>query len=198
MAARMLLRLILALMVVLAASAAPAQSDPDWARSKLEEFARAPQPIQIQPKAGPQTFNIAGDARRVWDALGTSFGLHVLYDENIPTRPIQFRLENVDFSTAATVAAQMTRTFFVPVSSTDILIANDTPAKRRDLERYVMRTFYFQNMSSPQELNDMVNLLRTVFEVRFLVPQTGNDSIEVRAPQPTIDAIDSLLDSLSP
>jgi general secretion pathway protein D len=199
MAERMLLRLIAGLVVaLLALPLAQAQNDPDWIQQKLAQFERAPQAIVLAPKAGKNTFNISGDARRVWDAIGSSFGIQITYDENIPTRPLQFRLQDVDWGAATDVAAQMTHTFFVPISATQIMVANDTPAKRRDLERYVMRTFYFQNVSSPQELNDMVNLLRTVFEVRFLVPQPANNSIEVRAPQTTIDTIDRFLATMSP
>jgi type II secretory pathway component GspD/PulD (secretin) len=194
----MLLRLILLLAVTLSACAGLAQTDQDWIKEKLAQFGRAPQAVRITPKEGKQTFNISGDARRIWDSLAQSFGLQVTYDENIPTRPVQFRLQDVDFRGAAGVAAQMTKTFYVPMTPTEIMVANDTPAKRRELERYVMRTFYFQNVGSPQELNDMVNLLRTVFEVRFLVPSPANNSIEVRAPQETLDAIDRFMGSLSP
>jgi general secretion pathway protein D len=196
----MRLRPIVAVIVatILAASTgAWAQTDPDWIKEKLAQFERAPEPIQVMPKPGTQTFTISGDARRVYDTVGSSFGVHVTYDENIPTRPVQFRLQDVDFATAMKVAAEMTHTFYIPLSATEVFVASDNPAKRRELEHYMMRTFYFQDISSPQELNDMVNLLRTVFEVRFLVPQPANDSIEVRAPQATIETIDRFLATLS-
>jgi type II secretory pathway component GspD/PulD (secretin) len=83
-------------------------------------------------------------------------------------------------------------------TANQVLVASDTPAKRRDFEPYVLKTYYLTNISSPQELQDMVNLLRTVFEVRFLVPQPSNNSIEIRAPQATLEAIDKFLPTLSP
>jgi type II secretory pathway component HofQ len=195
----MRLRVLIGLFValILAASVGQAQTDPDWIKQKLEQFGRAPEPVKLAPKPGKQTLNIAGDTKRVYDSIGTAFGIQITYDENMPTRPVQFHLQDVDFHAAMAVAGQMTRTFYVPLTTTDVLVANDTPAKRRELETYILKTYYFHNISSPQELNDMVNLLRTVFEVRFLVPQPANYSVEVRAPQQTVDAIDRFLATLS-
>src|SRR5947209_2427908 len=117
MAAPMLLRLIAGLVVaVLAVPAAQAQTDPDWIQQKLAQFERAPQAIVLAPKPGKNTFNISGDARRVWDAIGSTFGIQITYDENIPTRPVQFRLQDVDWGAATDVAAQMTDTVSVPIS----------------------------------------------------------------------------------
>lgn len=191
---RVFIGLFVALM--LATTAGQAQTDPDWIKHKLEQFGRGPAPVKLAPKAGKQTVNVAGDTKRVYDTIGAAFGIQVTYDENMPTRPVQFHLQDVDFDAAMQVAAQMTRTFYVPLTATDIMVANDTPARRRELEQYVLKTYYFQNISSPQELNDMVNLLRTVFEVRFLVPQPANNSVDVRAPQATVDAIDRFLATL--
>ena len=53
--------------------AAPAQTDPDWLKQKLAQFESAPQPVRLTPKPGPQSFNISGDARRVYDAIGSGF-----------------------------------------------------------------------------------------------------------------------------
>src|SRR5581483_3901302 len=49
---------------------------------------------------------------------------------------------------------------------------------------------------SPQQLNDVANLLRSVFEVRFVTVQPQNGVLEVRAPQNTMDAATRILENL--
>src|SRR5207248_5075526 len=52
-------------------------------------------------------------------------------------------------------------------------------------------------ISAPQELNDIVNLLRTVFEIRFVTPHPQDNTIVVRAPIAVLDAATQLIGTLS-
>ena len=59
-----------------------------------------------------------------------------------------------------------------------------------------LRTFYVPGITAPKDLNDIVNLLRTVFEIRFVTPQPQAGTIVVRAPQRVLDAATQWMESL--
>jgi type II secretory pathway component GspD/PulD (secretin) len=77
-----------------------------------------------------------------------------------------------------------------------MLIAGDTAENRRQYERLAMRTFYIPGIDTPQALNDVMNMLRNLFEIRFITPSAGNSTLVVRAPQNLLDAATQLLESL--
>src|SRR5437016_5592492 len=57
-------------------------------------------------------------------------------------------------------------------------------------------TFYVPDASTPQELNDLTNVLRSLFDIRFVMQQPQNNTIMVRAPQRTLDAATQFMESL--
>ena len=59
-----------------------------------------------------------------------------------------------------------------------------------------LRTFYLPGVTSPQELNDIVNLLRNLFEIRLVTPQPGASTIVVRAPRKMLDAATRIIEGL--
>jgi general secretion pathway protein D len=153
--------------------------------------------VLVQPKQARSNFNLAGDARSIYTQIGNFFGIRVSFDESAPSRYVRFEIQNADFNLAMQVAGLMTHTFWVPVTSHEVLVAADTAAKRRELERMVQKTFYLPDATTPQEINDVVNMLRTLLEIRFVTQQPGTSSITVRASQPTLDTAEVLLKNLS-
>src|SRR5260370_3509533 len=80
--------------------------------------------------------------------------------------------------------ALVTRTFWTPLSSNEVLIAADNPAKRKELERWLLRTFFLPQTSSPQEFTEIAGLLRTLFEIRYVTQSSSSASIPGRGPAP--------------
>lgn len=77
-----------------------------------------------------------------------------------------------------------------------ILLASESPENHRQFDRMALRTFYVPGVSAPQDLNDVVNLLRTVFEIRLITPQPARQSIAVRAPERILDAATQFMETL--
>src|SRR5207247_5119371 len=61
-----------------------------------------------------------------------------------------------------------------------IFVAADNPAKRKDLEQSVIKTFYLANLSQPTELQDVVNALRQILEISRIQPLPSEGAIVVR------------------
>src|SRR5437588_2080163 len=94
-------------------------------------------------------------------------------------------------------ACAVTHTFWTPLEEKQILILIESPENHRQFDRLGLRTFYVPGISAPQELNDIVNLLRTVFEIRFVTPHPQDNTIVVRAPIAVLDAATQLIGTLS-
>ncbi len=152
--------------------------------------------IQLRPKSGRQTLNLTGDTRSIYNGIANAFGLRAIFDESTPSRTIRFSLQNVDFRTAIDTAALMTRTFWFPVTPDSFKVAADNAQKRRELEPMLERTFYLPDTITPTDLQDVVNVIRTIFEVRYIVQQPNANSITVRAEQRKVHDIERLLAGL--
>lgn len=172
----------------------PDDPDPEHAHT-LQLLASVDQ-INLQPAPGKKSFHLHGDTRQLYNQIGTAFGVTMLFDQGLSTRILQFDLDNVDFYTAAGLAGKMTKTFWAPVSSHDAIIANDTQDMRKQYERMSLRTFYVANVASPTELQDLTNVLRTIFDMRLVGMQPGRNTITVRGPRDQVAIATSLLENL--
>ena len=179
-----------------------AQSLRDLAQAPLE---RAPSFIEpspeeeelvLRPKSGRQTLHLTGDARSAYTQAAAAFGIKVAFDDSTPGRVVRLDLDKVNFAQAMDAIALVTHTFWAPSSLDEVLVAADNAAKHKELDRWVLRTFYLPEASTPQELNDIVNLLRTLFELRLVTPDPANSTITVRGPGAVVKAATKLLQTL--
>ena len=172
----------------------PPDQDPDHAHV-LELLASVDQ-IDLQPGPGKKNFHIQGDTRQLFTQIGTAFGITMMFDQNLTSRSLRFDLENVDFYTVMYIAGKMTKSFWSPISSNEAMIASDTPDMRKQYERMALRTFYVGNVSTQTDLNDLVNVMRNIFDMKLVTVQPAKNTITVRAPREQVEAVASLLDNL--
>jgi len=151
--------------------------------------------LQIEPTAVRADFHFQGDSRELLTEISKAYGLTASIDESVVSRRVRFDIQDVDFYTAMRAAGKVTRTFWSPLGPTQILIATDAVNYHRLFDRMAERTFYVP-VSSPQELNELANALRTLFDIRFVSPRSAGNTITVRAPQGMLDAATQLMESL--
>ncbi len=154
-------------------------------------------PVELQPRPGSQDFHYRGDARGLYEMIARSFGIRATFDQSFSSRPVRFEVEGVDFSKAVELAGMVSKSFWVPLSETELLVAADTPENHRQLDRMSLRSFYMTQASSAQELNDIAGLLRGVFDIRLVSANANKNLITVRAPRQTLDAATEFLNQLS-
>ncbi len=164
-------------------------------RHTLELLASVDQ-ITLRPQPGKKNLRLQGDARMIYTQIGQAFGVFMTFDQNLSSRTIRFDVDNGDFYTATTIAGKMLKTFWAPVASDQAIVANDTQENRRQYERLALRTFYVNNFNQPADLNDVVNIFRTIFEMKFVSLQADKHTITVRAPRAEVEAAASLIDNL--
>src|SRR5262249_20324387 len=152
--------------------------------------------INLQPAPGKKSFHLQGDTRTLYTQVGTAFGITMQFDQGLNARILRFNLDNVDFYTATSLLGKLTKTFWAPVDSHQAIVANDTTELRRQYERLALRTFYVGNISAQTDLNDLVNVMRNIFDMRLVSIQPGRNTVTVRAPREQVEAVASLLDNL--
>jgi Flp pilus assembly secretin CpaC len=152
--------------------------------------------INLEPAPGRKNFHLQGDTRQLYSQIGAAFGVFMEFDSNLTSRVIRFDLDNVDFYTATELAGKMTKSFWSPISNNTAMVASDTPETRKQYERMALRTFYVGNVSAQTDLNDLVNVMRTIFDIKLVSIQPGQNTITVRAPREQVEAAASMLDNL--
>ncbi|HWS16972.1 MAG TPA: hypothetical protein VN223_03120 [Candidatus Elarobacter sp.] len=173
-----------------------APPDGDSEHKHVLELLASVDQINLQPAAGRKSFHLQGDTRQVYTQIGAAFGIFMQFDQNLTSRVIRFDLDNVDFYAATQVAGMMTKSFWAPVSSHEAMVATDTVETRKQYERLALRTFYVGNVSAQTDLNDLVNVMRNIFDMKLVSIQPSQNTITVRAPREQVEAAASLLDNL--
>ncbi|HEY2496079.1 MAG TPA: hypothetical protein VGK24_03340 [Candidatus Angelobacter sp.] len=172
----------------------PPDDDPDH-KHVLELLASVDQ-INLQPNPGKKNFHMQGDTRQLYTQIGTAFGIFMQFDQGLNSRVVHFDLDNVDFYTATSIAGKMTKTFWAPISAHEVIVATDSADTRKQYERMALRTFYVGNVSAQTDLNDLVNVMRNIFDMKLVSIQPAKNTITVRAPRESVEAAASLLDNL--
>src|SRR5258707_1499780 len=170
--------------------------DRDQEHKHVLELLASVDEINLQPAPGKKSFHLQGDTRQLYVQIGAAFGVTMQFDQNLNSRNLRFDLDNVDFYTVMDLAGKMTKTFWAPVASHEAIIASDTLEMRKQYERMALRTFYVGNVAAQTDLNDLVNVLRNIFDMKLVSIQPGRNAITVRAPREQVEAASSLIDNL--
>ena len=149
--------------------------------------------VRVVPSSELHEFHFRGDSRALLTEVARTFGVSAEIDEGVVSRRVHFDLDRVDFFTAMAAATDVTGSFWVPLSETQVLVLRESGENHRLYDRMAMRTFAINSATNPQELTEVVNLLRTIFEVKFVQPEPLTSVVVVRAPVRTLDAVTQFL-----
>ncbi len=161
-------------------------------------FPQAEGPVELRPARGTRiTLKLADSSRAVYEAIGRQAKISVLFDPDYTPRSISVDLNGVSLLEALKIVAFESRTFWRPVTSDSIFVAYDTQAKRREFQQQVIKTFYFPNISSPTDIQDIVNALRTIIEVQRIQQMPSYQSIVVRATPEQMALAEKIVDDVN-
>jgi general secretion pathway protein D len=152
--------------------------------------------LTAKPIDGPRDIHYRGDSRGLLTTVAASYGLTVVFDDNFPSRRVRFDMENADFATAMQAASAVTKSFSVAVDDTVLFASADTPENHRLYDRMGMRSFYISG-GGPQDLNELMNSLRTLFEFKFASLNTASSTITLRGPKAALEAATQFLGQLN-
>jgi len=173
---------------------APAATPQSALTRRMEE---ATGPVELAPiSQTPIILKLSEDAKTIYESIGKLAGINVLFDPDYTSKRIRVDLNGVTLEEALQITALESKTFWRPVTPNTIFVAADTPAKRKELEQSVIRTFYLTNLSQPNELQDLVNILRTLLDTQRLQQFPSQQAVVVRGTPDQIAMAEKLIDDL--
>jgi general secretion pathway protein D len=99
-------------------------------------------PIKLAPVAElPITLKLSEDSKIIYETIGKLAGINVLFDPDYNSRRMHVELTGVSLLQALETLALQSKTFWRPVTPNTIFVAADNPAKRKELEQSVVKTF---------------------------------------------------------
>lgn len=171
--------------------AAPPAQGAEAARRELEERIAAIQPVpELRPISRQiSTLKMNNQPVKVlFETLGKLAGVNVIWDPEYQSSGKNFSIDltNTTLDQALDHLSVLTKTYWKPLSANTIFLTNDNVTKRRDHEDMVVKTFYLKNLTTPQELQEIATILRSVTDIRRVFTYNAQNIIMVRG---TVDQV---------
>jgi general secretion pathway protein D len=132
------------------------------------------------------------ESRTVFTAIARMAGISVIFDPVFRDAPVTVDLRNATLEDALNTVAGATRTFFRVTAPRTVVVIPDTPAKRREYEEQIVRTFYLSNA----DLKETMDLLRLVLDARRISPTTATNALTVQDSPERIAAAARLISAI--
>jgi general secretion pathway protein D len=167
--------------------------------SELHDITGISAPVQLKPVSDdPITLHMVEDSKNIYQAIGKLAGLNVIFDPDLTTpKRIPVDLTNVSLSDALRIVGEIAGTFYKPVTSDTIFVAQNNSTKHRDLDDMAVQTFYLSNASQQADENEIVTALRNILGADDKVyPVPTQNAIVMRAPPDHLVLAEKLLNDL--
>jgi tetratricopeptide (TPR) repeat protein len=152
--------------------------------------------LHLQPNQARASFHYRGDVRGLFTQLASSYGMSVVFDDSVPSKPARFYVDDVDFFTALGLASKVGKAMWTPLSAQEFLVASDTVENHKQFDRMSLATFSLPSSGTEQDAHELINSLRNICDFQKISSGQGG-TLEVRAPQPVLEACTKLLQGLT-
>jgi Flp pilus assembly secretin CpaC len=134
----------------------------------------------LKPQPGKKAINVRGDSKSAYEQVAGMFGITVAFDPDLTSKNIRLRVNDVDFYTAMQLLGAESKTFYRVVNSTLMFVVEDTIAKRKEYAEEVEQTFRLDNTVAPEDITEMVRVVREITNSTRITTDTANHSLTVR------------------
>ena len=150
-------------------------------RNEGEELPLASMPPELKPLPNTAiSLSMTNDAKIVFETIAKLAGVTVIFDPDFPARRIPVQLNNVTLQQALDIVSLESKAFWKAVTENIIFVIPDQPAKRRDYEENIVRTFYLSNTVQAQDLTEVVTGLRQLLDLKRIFQINGQNAIVIR------------------
>ena len=147
---------------------------------------------QLDPAPGPRSLHLRGETQTVVTQAAQAFGIKTMFDEAIAGAPLRFDMDGSGYAEAMPILLRMAHLFAVPLDAKTLFLAKDTEENRQRLERQVEESIYIP-ASTTEQMNEYVNIIKNVFDVKQVAVSQGSGTLAVRAPEATMKAVNYTL-----
>ena len=151
---------------------------------------------RLEYQAGHRNFDYRGDTQGAYQELARQFGVEAAFDVDLRSHQVRFRIDDVDFPTAARLLGQMTGTFWRPLTARLFFVAESTAQKRREYEPSVVRTVLLPASSTPEQMTEMTRVVRDLTGITRADLDTGSRTLTLRASPQAVALASDLIDEL--
>ncbi len=151
-------------------------------QSQMSDITELASPVRLRPISNePLTISSVQDSKVIYQTVGKLAGINVLFDPDYNGKRIQVDLNNVSLYDALHIIGTISGTFWRPITSNTIFVAQNTRAKRTELDEQAVQTFYLSNSAQANDLNDIQTALRNVLSNAKLYGVPSQNAIVMRA-----------------
>jgi general secretion pathway protein D len=178
-----------------------AMTEGEKAKKETEDRISSILPVpELRPiDQNPIHLRMNGSAKLLFETVAKVAGLNVLWDPEYQPQvrgniPVEF--ENSTLDEALDYLAVITKSYWKPLSPNTIFITMDNPNKRRDYEEQVAKVFYLANVNTPQELQEIVNAVRSVADIQRFFPYNAQNAIIAKGSADQVALAEKILHDL--
>ncbi len=136
-----------------------------YQRQMQKEISSLDGPVSLQPVSDdPITLHMVEDTKVVYEAICKAAGLNVIFDPEYISKRIPVDLNNVSLPDALHIVEVLSGTFWKPVTSNTIFVAQNTRQKRTEDDDLAVQTFYLTNVSQQNDANEIMVAIRNLLD----------------------------------
>jgi general secretion pathway protein D len=154
-------------------------------------------PPQLKPLSrNPISINMTNDVKLIYEAVARQAGITVLFDPDYASRRVTINLPNTTLEQALDVISLEGKAFWKPVTNNIIFVAPDQAQKRRDYEEAIVKTIYLSNTIQPQDITELINVLRQLLDLRRLQQVNAQNAIVIRDTPDKVMLVQKIVDDI--
>jgi general secretion pathway protein D len=172
--------------------------------SLSERLADAAGPVELGPVANVvvKDFSVNTDARNAYLAAGKLAGINVLFDASSQggysnTSRVNLDLHNISLLQILRVLDVATDSFYTPITSNTILVANNNMQKHQQVDQTVLKVFYIKNVQQPTDLTELAQAIRGLMQPQpHIMPVPNINALVMRDTPDKVAMVQRMLDDL--
>src|SRR5580658_189292 len=162
-------------------AAAAANQETSLASAAANPLNEIGSPVRLKPLSNePLTLHLVEDSKVVYQTVGRTAGVNVLFDPEYTSKRIQVDLTSVDLYDALRIIGTISGTFWRPITPNTIFVAQNSRAKRTELDEEAVQTFYLTNVSQQNDFTDLQTALRNMFQTAKIYGVASQNAIIMR------------------
>jgi type II secretory pathway component GspD/PulD (secretin) len=151
--------------------------------------------VKLVLRTKAHSFHVHDDQAKVIKEVFSAYGLETTLDESIKPAQVRLDMDDATFEEATRVLGMLTNSFYVPLDPHRVLVVKDTRDNRTQFTRQELETIYLSGMTD-QEMTDVINLAKNVFQITQAVKDSTAGTLTVRAPANTLIAFNKTMREL--
>jgi general secretion pathway protein D len=138
-------------------------------------------PRELKAAPGLKDFDLKGDSKSLFEKVASAFNLLTVFDSGYqPASNVRFLVTGVDYRDAVRLLQDATNSFVVPVADRLLLVANDNPQKRTELESTAVAVIPVPEPVTIQEVQEIATAVRGTLEIQRLFVDNARRMVLVR------------------